>query len=90
MEAAEKVSVTLTPEQLRQVRESVEKGEYASASEAIRDALRLWTRQRAEHQERLASIRARIRGSIDDERPDVTSEELDERLERLFAAHADS
>ena len=90
MEAAEKVSVTITPEQLRQVRESVERGEYASTSEAIRDALRLWSRERAEHEERLESIRARIRRSIEDPRPDLTQEELDERLERLFAGDADA
>ena len=40
METAEKISITLTPEMARSIREDVEKGRYASTSEAIRDALR--------------------------------------------------
>ena len=40
-------------------RESVEAGEYASTSEALRDAVRVWHRQRLEDAERLNAIRAR-------------------------------
>ena len=39
MEAAEKISVTMTPEMLREIRASVAAGEYASTSEALRDAV---------------------------------------------------
>jgi antitoxin ParD1/3/4 len=38
----EKVSVALSPELLETVREAVASGEYASASEVIREALRDW------------------------------------------------
>jgi antitoxin ParD1/3/4 len=38
MQAAEKISITMTSEQLRAVRESVASGEYASTTEALRDA----------------------------------------------------
>ena len=41
MQSAEKISITMTPEQLRAVRESVAAGEYASTSEVLRDAVRL-------------------------------------------------
>ena len=85
MPPAETISVTMTPEQLRAVRESVEAGEYASTSEVLRDALRLWQRQRREDAERLNVIRARIRRSLDDPRPDLSLAEVDARLEKLFA-----
>ena len=88
MESAEKISITMSPEMLRAVRESVEAGEYASTSEAIRDAVRVWQRQRAEHAERLAVIRARIRRSLDDPRPDLEEDEVDARLKALFAETA--
>jgi len=59
MHNAEKISITMTPDMLRAVRDSVEAGEYASTSEALRDAVRVWLRQRLEDAERLNAIRAR-------------------------------
>ena len=41
MQNAEKISITMTPDMLRAIRESVEAGEYASTSEALRDAVRV-------------------------------------------------
>lgn len=84
MAAAEKISVTLTPEMLRLVEAAVEAGEFASVSEALRDAIRAWQREREERAERLEAIRARIRRSLEDPRPPLTMEEVDERLESLF------
>lgn len=66
MGPAEKVSITMTADMLREVRESVEAGEYASTSEVLRDAVRLWRRRRAEDAEHLAAIRTRFQRSIDD------------------------
>jgi len=40
MQNAEKVSIIMTPEMMRVIRASVEAGEYASTSEALRDAVR--------------------------------------------------
>lgn len=85
MQSAEKISITITPDMLRAVRESVEAGEYASISEAMRDAVRVWQRQRLEDAERLAAIKARIRRSLDDPRPALSSEEVRDSLEALFA-----
>jgi antitoxin ParD1/3/4 len=67
------------------LRESVEGGEYASTSEAIRDAIRVWRRQRAEDANRLAVIRARIRRSLDDPRANMTLAEIDAQVDALFA-----
>jgi len=85
MEHAEKISITVSPEMLRVIRESVAAGEYGSTSEAVRDAVRLWQRQRFEDAERLNAIRARIRRSLDDPRPDMTLAEVDAHLDALFA-----
>jgi antitoxin ParD1/3/4 len=49
----------------------------------LRDELRAGQR---DHVERLAAIRARIRRSLDDPRPDLDSDEVDRRLEALFAS----
>jgi antitoxin ParD1/3/4 len=42
MSSVEKVSVALSPELLEMVKQAVATGEYASASEVIREALRDW------------------------------------------------
>jgi antitoxin ParD1/3/4 len=90
VQSAQKISITMTPDMLRAIRESVASGEYASTSEAMRDAVRVWQRQRLEDAERLAAIRARVRRSLDDPRPDVPLEEAFERIERLHATSVKS
>jgi antitoxin ParD1/3/4 len=84
-DAAEKLSITLTPEMVRTIRKTVKSGEFASTSEVVRDAMRAWQRQRREHAERIAAIRARIRRSLEDPRPDVPIDEAFERIEKLHA-----
>ncbi len=83
MQSAEKISITMTPEMMRLIRESVEAGDYASTSEAMRDAVRVWQREREEHRERLLAIRSRVSRSIADPRRDLTGEEVAERLKAL-------
>lgn len=84
MQSAEKVSITMTPDMLRVVRESVEAGEYASTSEALRDAVRVWQRQRIEDAERLEAIRARVKRSVEDPRPDVTAADVEAHMQGFF------
>jgi len=85
MPRGETISVTMAPETLQAVRERVAAGEYASLDAALDDAVRALQRQRREQAEHLDSIRARIRRSLDDPRPDLTSEEVQDDLDRLFA-----
>jgi antitoxin ParD1/3/4 len=47
MSNVQKVSVALTPEFMALVQEAIDTGEYTSASEVIRDALRHWKQRRA-------------------------------------------
>ncbi len=93
MQSAEKVSITMTPEMMQVIRASVASGEFASTSEAIRDAVRLWQRDRLENSERLEAIRQRVRRSVDDPRPALTTTQVKERLQTLHAetvqAHTD-
>ena len=86
MQTAEKISITLPPDMLRLLREAVAAGEYASTSEALRDAVRAWQRQRLEDAERLAALRARAGAALADPRPSLSEAELDTRLAALFAA----
>jgi antitoxin ParD1/3/4 len=85
MQTAEKISITLPPEMLRSPREAVARGEYASTSEALRDAVRAWHRQRLEDAERLATLRARVQHSLADPTPSLSEAEADARLAALFA-----
>ncbi|MFB2553784.1 ribbon-helix-helix domain-containing protein [Ensifer soli] len=85
MQKAEKVSVTMTADMMQVIRESVEAGEFASTSEAMRDAVRVWQRQRLEQAERLLAIRARIRQSLDDPRPSLTADEVEAEMNRFMA-----
>jgi predicted nucleotidyltransferase len=73
MPSAEKISITLPPDMLARLREAVTNGEYASTSEALRDAVRYWERQRPDPAGRVAArqapalsdIIARLRGAAE-------------------------
>ena len=85
MQHAEKISITMTPEMMQVIRASVASGEYASTSEALRDAVRIWQRDRQEHAERLDAIRQRIKTSVNDPRPAIGEAELQKRLQALHS-----
>lgn len=73
---AEKLSVTITPAMATRIRAEVDAGHYGSASEVIRDALRLWEKR----QQELDLLRARVKASIEDPRPRVPINEAFERI----------
>ena len=83
MEHAEKLSVTVTPAMAQLIREKVEDGSFGSASEVIRAALRAFQREEEEHAERIASIKARIKASIEDPRPNLSSKQVRAQLQRI-------
>ena len=84
MEAAEKISITLTAEMLRKVRQSVEAGEYASTSEVMRDALRAWSRERDEHERWLNDVRRRVRAAIEEPGEDLPADQAFAEVARLM------
>jgi antitoxin ParD1/3/4 len=57
MPQIEKMSVALTTDQIHAVQSAVAAGEYATASEAIRDAVRGWQNEREKRAEILRSLR---------------------------------
>ena len=81
--AAEKISITVTPAMKRVLEERVASGEFASASELMREAFRTWQKQQDEHQARVAEIRARIQHSLGDPRPSVPAKDVFENLQKL-------
>jgi len=90
MQNAEKVSVTMTADMMRVIRESVESGEFATTSEAMRDAVRVWQRQRLEYAERLEAIRDRVRRSLNDPRPSIPADDAEEAMARFMAAEKEA
>jgi antitoxin ParD1/3/4 len=82
MEQVEKISVTVTAAMARDIREKVASGSYASASEVIRAALRALQKDDQEHAERIASIKARIKASVEDLGPGYTGEEVLDSIRR--------
>jgi antitoxin ParD1/3/4 len=49
----------------------------------MREAFRTWQRQQDEHEERLASLRARIDRSMNDPKPSAPAEEVFDRLKKM-------
>ena len=54
MANVEKISVALTPEMAATMRQVVDAGEYASASEVMREALREWKLRRLQREQAMA------------------------------------
>jgi len=71
------VTVSVSPEQAARMRDAVECGAYASGSEVVRAALRLWV---ASSQANDLDVAAKGQQNHEDERVNVAE---------LFAAHAD-
>jgi antitoxin ParD1/3/4 len=57
MANVEKISVALTPEMAAMMREVVDAGEYASASEVMRQALREWKDRRTQREQAIEELR---------------------------------
>ena len=88
MEQVEKISVTITAAMAKDIREKVESGAYASASEVVRAALRALHKDDQEHAERIASIKARIRESLEDRSMSFSNEEVFDELRARLEAKA--
>jgi antitoxin ParD1/3/4 len=65
MSKVEKISVALTPEMGAAIRAVLAAGEYASASEVIRDALREWTLKREQRRLAIEELRHLAQEGID-------------------------
>jgi antitoxin ParD1/3/4 len=92
MDSIEELKVTVSSETARTIREKVEDGSYASPGEVMTAALEALKRE--DHAARLASIKARIKASIEDKRPGYPAEEvfadLKARLKKLAEEEGDT
>ncbi|WP_426228957.1 ribbon-helix-helix domain-containing protein [Pararhizobium sp. DWP3-4] len=83
----EKLSITLPSEMVDAIKSRVEAGSHASTSEVIREAMRTWLRLEEEHEERIEGLRARVKHSLEDPRPNLTGKQVRERLDALYVKH---
>ena len=61
MTEIEKVSIVLTPEMAATINEAVNSGEYVTAGEVIRDAMREWQRGRKRRQEKIDELQGLLK-----------------------------
>lgn len=57
MGAVQKLSIALTEELARDIEEAVASGDYSTASEVVREALRAWKRERADRKAAIRRLR---------------------------------
>jgi antitoxin ParD1/3/4 len=65
MSKVQKISVALTPELNKMVQDAVETGQYATASEVVREALRDWGQYEKAKAEAVSRVREMIQEGID-------------------------
>jgi antitoxin ParD1/3/4 len=87
---AEKISIALPSAMVVVIRGAVETGEYASSSEVVRDALRLWAHRRSLQQQGVNELRQVWQEAMSDTSPGVSTDEVLNRLERKYQAMADA
>jgi antitoxin ParD1/3/4 len=85
MATIEKISIALPQEMADQVRRAVERGEYSSHSEVVRDALREWTLRRNLREEGLKELRRVWRQSVESKAPGVPVDEVFSRLRKRYS-----
>lgn len=82
------MNVSLTEEMVKFVEGEVSKGEYVSASEVVRDALRVLRHDRESREAELRLLRAEIQKGIDDEENGRFSDlSLEEMFEKALREH---
>ena len=81
-EKAERITITLPPDMLSTIKTKVSSGAYASTSEVIREAMRVWEKHEEEREMRISLIRKRLADSIQSG-PPVPIDEAFKTIERL-------
>ena len=88
MSTVEKISIALPIEMVATLRSVVESGEYASASEVIREALRNWKLKRKIEALELDELRQLVKEGIESG-PSIEAELLFSRLKAKYASMPD-
>ena len=85
MSTVEKISVALPPEMVAVLRAAVDSGEYASASEVIREALRAWKLRKKVETMELEELRRLVREGVESG-PGIDAVGVFARLRAKYAA----
>lgn len=85
MPRVEKISVALPAEMIAVLRDAVESGEYSSASEVVREALRVWKLRRKVETLELDELRRLVQEGIESG-PSIDADILFSRLRAKYAA----
>ena len=88
MSTVEKISIALPIEMVATLRSVVESGEYASASEVIREALRNWKLKRKIEALELDELRQLVKEGIESG-PSIEAELFFSRLKAKYASMPD-
>ena len=83
----QKLNITLPDDMASAIKDRVASGRYESTDEAMRAAIGALLREEASDDERLDSIRNRIRKSTGDPRPNLTGSEVRKHLDTLYSQH---
>ena len=87
MANVEKLSIALSSDMVRSIKDAVDSGDYATTSEVIRDAVRLWRFRRISvDPSDTETIRKLVAEALDS--PTVEAEPVFARLEAKYAALA--
>ena len=78
------LTISLSPQQVARLQGAVKSGAYASNSEVVRDALRLWEEREERRQASLEVLRAEIRTGIESG-PAIPADEVFARLEAKYS-----
>lgn len=86
MPTIEKLSIALPTEMAALVRLAVDRGEYSSNSEVIREALREWTYKRNLREQGLAGLRRKWQAAVADDSDGLDPDEVFDRIEAKYEA----
>jgi len=88
MSSIEKISVALPSEMIVQLRHAVDRGEYASSSEIVREALRDWNSKRKLQEQGIKELRKLWQQALDSGEDGVSVEDVLTPLEKKYKALA--
>lgn len=80
MQNVERLSITLPKDMVKMVRGAVSGGGYASSSEVIREAVRMWQDVNATRLQRLAEMRMAIAEADADPRPLISDDDIEKHF----------
>jgi antitoxin ParD1/3/4 len=89
MPTVQKISIALPPTMVDLLRDAVDRGEYASSSEVVREALRDWHLNRSLQKQGIRDLRKLWQEALTDKSSGRPADEVLSRLEQKYQRRAD-